>query len=151
MNARRKLILKTSLLLSPVLIVSSCVWYRETHRPQVQAYKPSDLTGQIIVTTGATSGIGRASAKALRDLGATIINGSRSDGSLDLSDLSSVKRFAKKIKEGQKCDIILAYAAEIYTDPDKRSVDGYDATFATNHLGLQALLSELSEDNVRVF
>jgi protochlorophyllide reductase len=54
-----------------------------------------------------------------------------------------VERFTKAIIEGGNCDIILASAAEINTEPGALSADGYDKTFATNHLGLQQLLTGL--------
>ena len=68
-----------------------------------------------------------------------MIVGSRRDNTLDVSDLQSVRNFAQTIT---KCDIVLACAAEI-TKEGKQSVDGFDATFATNQLGTQALLREL--------
>ena len=90
----------------------------------------------------ASSGIGRATVEKLQALGAKVLSGSRSEGNLDLADLSSVRDFAKSI---EKCDIVLSCAAEIYTKKGETSIDGFDLTFATNHIGLQALLEEIEK------
>ena len=44
------------------------------------------LEGKRAIVTGASSGIGAATAKALADAGATVVSGSRRDGSLDVTD-----------------------------------------------------------------
>jgi NADP-dependent 3-hydroxy acid dehydrogenase YdfG len=51
------------------------------------------LDGRRAIVTGASSGIGAATAKALRDAGATVYTGSRSDGNLDVTDPESCRRF----------------------------------------------------------
>ncbi|GMI04971.1 hypothetical protein TrVE_jg8169 [Triparma verrucosa] len=146
MFTRRRVLVAVGLAVPPALVLSASAWYREKHRPSLPAHTLGDLTGKVVVATGGSSGIGKASVQKLRDLGATVINGSRKDGSLDLADLNSVKEFTSKIVEGGRCDLVLACAAEIYTDQSQLSVQGHDATFATNHLGLQALLSGLTDE-----
>eukprot|EP00536_Pseudo-nitzschia_multiseries_P002616 jgi/Psemu1/301470/fgenesh1_kg.35_\ len=133
--------------LPPLLIIPAAAIYREKHRPNLpRHYTLQDLSGKTVVATGASSGIGKASVETLKELGANVVSGSRSEGNLDLADLSSVKTFARSI---DKCDVVLACAAEIYTDNNNNkgktttSVDGFDKTFATNHIGLQALLTDL--------
>ena len=129
--------------LPPLLVIPAGAIYRENHRPKLpEQYTLQDLNGKIVVATGASSGIGKAAVEQLKDLGATVISGSRSEGNLDLADISTVEKFVRSI---EKCDVVLACAAEIYTDKGETSVDGFDKTFATNHVGLQALLTELEK------
>jgi 3-hydroxy acid dehydrogenase / malonic semialdehyde reductase len=52
-----------------------------------------DLEGKRAIVTGATSGIGAATARALGDAGAAVFSGSRRDGSLDVGDRESCRRF----------------------------------------------------------
>ena len=47
------------------------------------------LEGKRAIVTGASSGIGAATAKALADAGASVVSGSRRDGSLDVTDAAS--------------------------------------------------------------
>ena len=132
--------------LPPLLALPAAAIYREKHRPKLpKEYTLQDLRGKTVVATGASSGIGRATVSKLRDLGANVQSGSRSEGNLDLADLSSVKEFVKSI---EKCDVVLACAAEICTKKGETSVDGFDKTFATNHIGLQALLVEIEKKNI---
>jgi len=167
----------TAVVLPPMLALPAAAMYREHHRPHLpqESYTLPDLTGKTIVATGSSSGIGKATVATLRELGATVVSGSRSEGNLDLSDLSSVKEFVQSIEkygagnDVVHVDIVLACAAEIYcdtktkmnadtdTDTDTEeeetkssnntsvSVDGFDKTFATNHVGLQALLMEIEK------
>lgn len=130
--------------LPPLLILPAAAWYRESHRPRLspEDYTLQDLTGKTVVATGASSGIGKAAVAKLRELGATVRSGSRSEGNLDLSSLSSVRDFARSI---DRCDLVLACAAEVNTTPGETSTDGFDKTFATNHIGLQALLQEIHD------
>ena len=51
------------------------------------------LEGKRAIVTGASSGIGAATAKALADAGATVVTGSRRDGNLDVTDEESCRRF----------------------------------------------------------
>ena len=106
--------------------------------------------------TGATSGIGRATAIALGRLGANLLLVSRnrtagaalaqhisksSSGAhaefieADLSSLRQVKAAANEIRK--RCDTIdvLINNAGARFDTFARTADGYERTFATNHLG----------------
>lgn len=132
--------------LPPLLALPAAAIYRENHRPKLPEHTLQDLHGKTVVATGASSGIGRAAVAKLRELGATVQSGSRSEGNLDLADLASVKEFAKSI---ENCDVLLACAAAIYTTRGETSVDGFDKTFATNHIGLQALLGEIEKRQVK--
>lgn len=102
----------------------------------------------IIVMTGATSGIGAEALKHLVKLpGAKVYVGARGSGRivpegtnvlpLDLSSLRSVHSFADNIKQRMgetKIDVLILNAAIRATDHDHRSEEGFQLTFATNHL-----------------
>jgi NADP-dependent 3-hydroxy acid dehydrogenase YdfG len=51
------------------------------------------LEGKRAIVTGASSGIGAATARALEAAGATVVTGSRRDGNLDVTDPESCRRF----------------------------------------------------------
>jgi NADP-dependent 3-hydroxy acid dehydrogenase YdfG len=53
------------------------------------------LEGKRAIVTGASSGIGAATARALEEAGARVYTGSRRDGNLDVTDLESTKRFVE--------------------------------------------------------
>ena len=51
------------------------------------------LDGKRAIVTGASSGIGAATTRALRDAGARVYTGSRREGNLDVTDAASAERF----------------------------------------------------------
>ncbi len=51
------------------------------------------LDGRRAIVTGASSGIGAATAQALVEAGARVHTGSRRDGNLDVTDPASCQRF----------------------------------------------------------
>jgi NADP-dependent 3-hydroxy acid dehydrogenase YdfG len=53
------------------------------------------LDGKRAIVTGASSGIGAATAQALEEAGARVYTGSRRDGNLDVTDPESTKRFVE--------------------------------------------------------
>jgi 3-hydroxy acid dehydrogenase/malonic semialdehyde reductase len=53
------------------------------------------LEGKRAIVTGASSGIGAATAQALKEAGARVYTGSRRDGNLDVTDTESTKRFVE--------------------------------------------------------
>ena len=55
-----------------------------------------DLEGRRAIVTGASSGIGAATAKALTEAGATVYTGSRRQGNLDVVDRDSAERFVQE-------------------------------------------------------
>ena len=112
------------------------------------------MEGKRVVITGATSGIGRETALALARLGANIllVSRNRSTGSAlarrlttatsrcefieaDLSSLTQVRIAANQIRE--RCPIIdvLVNNAGARFDTHAITPDGFERTFATNHLG----------------
>lgn len=102
----------------------------------------------IIVMTGATSGIGAEALKHFVKLPDTkVYVGARGSGRqvpngvevlpLDLSSLKSVRAFANQIKKrlgDTKIDILVLNAGVQATDNKQKSEDGFELTFATNHL-----------------
>jgi NAD(P)-dependent dehydrogenase (short-subunit alcohol dehydrogenase family) len=111
-----------------------------------------DLAGRQVVLTGASSGIGIETARALGLAGADLVLGVRDPAkgaaalaaiagelrgavrllALDLADLASVARFAAQV-EGP-VDVLIANAGVSKT-PEAHLPNGLDVRFATNHLG----------------
>jgi NADP-dependent 3-hydroxy acid dehydrogenase YdfG len=56
----------------------------------------ASLAGKRAIVTGASSGIGAATARALEEAGARVHTGSRSDGNLDVTDRESCERFVEE-------------------------------------------------------
>ncbi len=104
-----------------------------------------------MIITGANSGLGEQAAKALGAAGANVILACRSlekaepvaaaigpnasVAQLDLADLASVRRFA----EGIDTIDVLINNAGVMAVPMKRTADGFEMQFGTNHLGHFAL------------
>ena len=118
-----------------------------------------DLTGRFAVVTGATSGLGRATAAALDHAGARVVLGVRDlrrgaqvaaeispraqARELDLADLDSVRRFAAGlVSDGLGVDLLINNAG-VMAVPQRRTVDGFELQIGTNHLGPFALTNLL--------
>ena len=119
-----------------------------------------DLTGRVALVTGANSGIGYATAKALADHGAHVILACRDDEKarrardkmeselersslellhLDLADLVSVQRAAAGVlAEHARLDLLVNNAGVMGT-PYRQTADGFELQMATNHFGHFAL------------
>lgn len=114
-----------------------------------------DQTGRTVLVTGATSGLGLASAEALARAGARVLLGARDAGrgrraadrvpggevvELDLADLASVRRAAAEVRDrtGDALHVLLNNAG-IMGVPPTVTVDGFESQIATNHLGHAAL------------
>lgn len=118
-----------------------------------------DLSGKRAIVTGGHSGLGLETTKGLARAGAKVIVASRDPASattaiadiggvsveqLDLSDLGSVRSFADRIlAAGINIDILINNAG-IMACPETRVGPGWEAQFATNHVGHFALTSLLS-------
>ncbi|WP_329045416.1 SDR family NAD(P)-dependent oxidoreductase [Amycolatopsis sp. NBC_01488] len=117
-----------------------------------------DLTGKLAVVTGGYSGIGLETTRALTGAGAHVVVPARRretaeetlDGvenvevdELDLSDLDSVRAFAERfLATGRRIDLLIANAG-VMACPETRVGPGWEAQFATNHLGHFALVNRL--------
>jgi NAD(P)-dependent dehydrogenase (short-subunit alcohol dehydrogenase family) len=117
-----------------------------------------DLSGRYCVVTGGYSGIGLETTRALASAGAAVVVPARRpqaareslaglDGvlvdALDLGDLASVAAFAQRLLDaGRPVDIVIN-GAGIMACPETRVGDGWEAQFATNHLGHFALVNRL--------
>ena len=136
-------------------------------------YEPEagSLTDQVVLITGATSGLGLESAKRLAAAGATVVLTSRTQSKgekaiedvksyladkgmydaklysleLDLDDLGQVKQFPDSYKAlGLGAISVLLNNAGVMAIPQKElTVDGYERTFQSNHLGHFALTAGL--------
>jgi NAD(P)-dependent dehydrogenase (short-subunit alcohol dehydrogenase family) len=115
-----------------------------------------DLSGKNAIVTGAYSGIGIETARALAQAGARVTiavrdlekgknaaaqlrettgNKSIYAGRLDLGDLTSVRKFAESYLQDFDTLSILINNAGIMACPLTYTADGYESQFATNHLG----------------
>jgi NAD(P)-dependent dehydrogenase (short-subunit alcohol dehydrogenase family) len=117
-----------------------------------------DLSGRLAIVTGGYSGLGLETTKALSAAGATVVVPSRRRAhaeevlagvprvevdELDLGDLDSVHGFAARFLEtGRGVDFLINNAA-IMACPETRVGPGWEAQFATNHLGHYALTNLL--------
>ncbi len=108
------------------------------------------LTGKTAIITGGHSGLGFESTKALVATGAQVIVGARNvevaqemlknmpsvtTMELDLSDLNSVKRFSDELINSKIHVDMLICNAGIMACPETRIGLGWEAQFATNHIG----------------
>ncbi|MFI7041810.1 oxidoreductase [Microbispora rosea] len=125
-----------------------------TGRTAGEVLDGGDLTGRTAVVTGGYSGLGLAATRALADAGARVIVPARRPESahqalagtqgveidrLDLADLDSVRAFAERFLRRQATLDILIASAGIMACPESRVGPGWEAQFATNHLGHYAL------------
>ncbi|WP_290058883.1 SDR family NAD(P)-dependent oxidoreductase [Amycolatopsis solani] len=115
-----------------------------------------DLTGKLALVTGGYSGIGLETTRALTAAGArvlvparrpaaaeTALGGSAEVGELDLGDLDSVHAFTDRfLATGRRLDLVID-SAGVMACPETRVGPGWEAQFATNHLGHFALVNRL--------
>lgn len=123
-----------------------------------------DLSGKIIIVTGANSGIGRITTEQLLKQGAQVILACRRTQEaekvlnelgtvkgkgtiirLDLGDLSSVRDFATKFKEQFSELHVLVNNAGVMAGPFNKTKDGFELQIGINHFG-HFLLTELLLD-----
>ena len=115
-----------------------------------------DLTGSTVVVTGATSGIGRATAHALAAANARVVLAVRNTDKgaevaaampgetlvrrVDLGDLGSIRRFADTWDGPVD---VLVNNAGVSVAGFSRTADGFETQLGTNHLGPFALTNLL--------
>jgi retinol dehydrogenase 12 len=123
-----------------------------------------DIKNSVVLITGATNGIGKATAERLAGLGASVVihgrdqvkinsmvneikgrTGSKKiDGiRADLSSLKDVKNMAEEFKTRfNRLDILINNAGGVFLD-ETSSRDGFEITFAVNYLSHFLLTVEL--------
>jgi NAD(P)-dependent dehydrogenase (short-subunit alcohol dehydrogenase family) len=115
-----------------------------------------DLTGATCVITGASSGLGRESARALAATGAHVVLAARDRSALadtaswiraevpdavtsvvdlDLTSLAAVRAAADAIADIAPAIHVLMNNAGVMFTPFGRTADGFETQFGTNHLG----------------
>ena len=119
-----------------------------------------DQTGRVALVTGANSGIGYETARALAEHGAHVILACRDEEKarrardkmeselersslelvhLDLADLVSVRLAADRVLSGHARLDLLINNAGVMGTPYRQTADGFELQMATNHLGHFAL------------
>jgi NAD(P)-dependent dehydrogenase (short-subunit alcohol dehydrogenase family) len=125
-------------------------------RSALQVVEGIDLSGRVCLITGASSGLGRESARALAAAGARVILAARNPDALvetakwiraevpdaqtstvrlDLASLTSVRTAATKIGEATPVIHILMNNAGVMFTPFSRTQDGFEIQIGTNHFG----------------
>lgn len=131
-----------------------------------------DMSGKVVLITGASAGIGKETAIELLNHGAKVICASRSNDrtlavikksnksengvfySLDLSSYESTIQFAEKIKKDFPLgiDILINNAGQAFTKPELTN-DNIEKSIQTNHIGhfiLTALLINSIKPNGKI-
>ena len=116
-----------------------------------------DLGGKIAVVTGASTGLGLETARALASAGAEVVLAGRDSshastpprrrswsvsrtreleqGLLDLTSLESVRAFAEWYANGHdRLHLLVNNAGVMYT-PFEHTAEGFEMQFGTNHVG----------------
>lgn len=137
-----------------------------TKKQRWTADRVPDQTGRAFVVTGATSGLGLATTRAIarrggrvilavrdEEKGREVVEGLVAPGAgdrppdarlldvrrLDLADLDSVRAFAARLREEYPRLDVLVNNAGVMAPPRTLSAQGHELQFATNHLGHFAL------------
>src|SRR5688572_538571 len=114
-----------------------------------------DQRGRVAVVTGANTGLGYETAKALAERGASVVlavrnvekgeqaaarmTGDVTVQALDLTSLDSVRTAAAALRSRfDRLDLLINNAGVMYT-PKQTTRDGFEMQFGTNHLGHFAL------------
>jgi NAD(P)-dependent dehydrogenase (short-subunit alcohol dehydrogenase family) len=119
-----------------------------------------DQSGRTVLVTGASDGLGLATAEALAAKGAHVLMACRNPDkgdrararvalaatgpepalvALDLADLASVRACAAAVADAVDRLDVLVNNAGIMAVPFSRTVDGFEVQLGTNHLGHYAL------------
>ncbi|WP_426570789.1 SDR family NAD(P)-dependent oxidoreductase [Aquihabitans sp. McL0605] len=125
-----------------------------------------DLTGHWVLVTGASSGLGQETARAVAARGANVVLGVRDVAkgeaaaepvraaaaatgasvelrAVDLASLSSIRAFTDEVSGSHdRLDAIIANAG-VMGCPEGRTDDGFELQFGTNHLGHFLLVNRL--------
>lgn len=148
-------------------IVPSFTRIGYTVRRQVDGWRPLetfDLTGKVVLVTGATSGLGRHAAERLAGLGASVLllardaekaervrdeiaaQTGRDDVEVvlaDLTDLDAVRRTGQRLRqERDRLDVLVHNAGAMFDERAETS-DGVERTVALHVVGPHVLTTEL--------
>jgi NAD(P)-dependent dehydrogenase (short-subunit alcohol dehydrogenase family) len=125
-----------------------------------------DLSGKLVVVTGASAGLGVETSRALAAAGARVVMAVRDTAKgekaaaqiretvpdaqleireLNLGSLASVRAFGAKFRADYPSLDLLINNAGIMAAPQAQTTDGFDEQLGTNHLGHFALTAELLE------
>ena len=125
-----------------------------------------DQSGRTAVVTGANSGLGLVTARELARAGATVVMACRNldkahaaveriravvpgapvqVDELDLASLGSIRSFAERFRATHDGLDLLINNAGVMATPRRRTADGFELQFGTNHLGHFALTTALLE------
>jgi NAD(P)-dependent dehydrogenase (short-subunit alcohol dehydrogenase family) len=120
----------------------------------------SDQSGRVALVTGANSGLGLVTARELARHGAHTVLACRNQAKgeearraietraptakvevaeLDLASLDSVRAFAERLHSEHDGIDLLVNNAGVMATPRRRTADGFELQFGTNHLGHFAL------------
>ncbi|MEL7188042.1 MAG: SDR family NAD(P)-dependent oxidoreductase [Pseudomonadota bacterium] len=123
-----------------------------------------DLSGTRVFVTGATSGLGKETVRAMAAKGAKVILAGRNQETLDaavgeitaanpdakldtivcdLSSLESVRACGAEARERFEAIDLLINNAGVMATPKTHTKDGFESQFGTNHLGHFVLTKEL--------
>jgi NAD(P)-dependent dehydrogenase (short-subunit alcohol dehydrogenase family) len=123
-----------------------------------------DQSGRTAVVTGANSGLGLVTARELARAGASVVMACRNLDKghtavdevraavpeaqlqledLDLASLASVRGFADRFRATHDGLDLLINNAGVMATPRRRTADGFELQFGTNHLGHFALTTAL--------
>lgn len=118
----------------------------------------TDLTGKVAIVTGGYSGLGLETTRALSNAGAQVVVPARRPAvatevvagidrvevdELDLGDQDSVRGFAERFLASERPAHIVIDSAAVMACPETRVGPGWEAQFATNHLGHYAMVNRL--------
>ncbi|MFD6275480.1 oxidoreductase [Streptomyces sp. NPDC060209] len=143
-----------------------------TRKQRWTAAQIPDQTKRVFAVTGANSGLGLATTRALARRGGHVILAVRDEDKghravaeitaeqpgaslevrrLDLADLNSVRAFAQQVHADHARLDVLVNNAGVMAPPRTLSAQGHELQFACNHLGhfeLTGLLLDLLEDGI---
>ena len=131
-----------------------------------QALQGQSLAGKQAIVTGASSGLGIETARVLALAGADVVmavrnvkageevaaglraalpagSGKLEVQALDLSDLTSVRRFTEAYLASGKALNLLINNAGVMATPESKTAQGFELQLGTNHLGHFALTTQL--------
>lgn len=123
-----------------------------------------DLSGRTVFITGANSGLGQETARAMAARGAHVIMAGRDQAKLDesvaairesvpaaqldtltvdLGSLESIRAATSRARQQFPAIDLLINNAGVMATPFEHTADGFERQFGTNHLGHFALTAEL--------